>query len=661
MIKINILDSSVYNKISAGEVVERPRSIVKELVENSIDAGATHIDVSIFDGGKSLIEISDNGCGINNAYAKTAFLPHATSKITTSDDLFKVSTLGFRGEALASIAAVSQVELFTQALDEDCGTHIVVRGGEFIREETIARDRGATIKVKDLFFNTPAREKFLKSNKGEEQEITSLMSEFLLANPNVAFTYKVDDKTIYLSSGSGLFDAVYSVYDKKLIENLLPLDYSSGGIMVKGYISNAEYTKSTRSYQTTIINGRVITNTNLAVAVSQAYGITLMKRAFPVYILDITMPFEMLDVNVHPNKSEVRFSDARLMFSKVYGAVAQALKSAAKIFSIDGNTTENVSRAINCGQGKNNNTFFDKNTTNYYENRPNSEYSVHAKVDNAATIASTAIMDKFKNIVVDTQQRQNMILNEPQELMSPQLLSDILNIDANRPNALREEVKSSTEVHAENVLNKNTSEQINIFSDIDNSCQINIRIVGQIFDTYLLVSFLDGLYVLDQHACHEKLIYDKLKGQLENGKLLTQPLLIPQIHTLQPQDFGYIVELIEELKNIGLEIEEFGNNTIKVTQIPVSLKEFKLKNFIDEILSDKNRFSKVKIGDLLRDRLAITACKAAIKSGDKLNDFEIKSLLLMMKDSVPLQCPHGRPAIIKVERKDIDKLFKRII
>lgn len=654
MAKINILDSSVYNKISAGEVVERPCSIVKELIENSIDAGSTHITVNIRNGGKTYIEVTDNGCGIDAEYISTAFLPHSTSKIINADDLESVSTLGFRGEALASIASVSKIELITQSINDTIGNRIYLEGGRVESTNSTGRSHGATFVVRDLFYNTPARLKFLKSDRSEQQEITQMLGNLILANPDIAIEYIADDELKYLSSGKGLEDAIFSIYGKSICDNLIPVKKTISNYTVSGYVSQPELTKPNRSYQTTILNGRLITNTTIATAVAKAYDNALMKRAFPLYVLNIVMPFSEVDVNVHPNKTSVRFVDNNVVFKYVYAAVKDSIDKHCKVFSISSIITNEL----------NENTSTVKCEVADYQS---------IKTD---VLSSKIDLTKYSNITIEP----NKPLSKHNSLQdSPSIKGDISN-NCTRNNI--ESIKTDREVVYSSmpptieIINKANSDvstdamQNDIlktfipddFFDIDNGdVGVNYKIIGQIFDTYLLVSLKDKVYIIDQHAAHERLLYDKLMDELDNNSATSQPFLFPQIMQLSAVDCDFIISMKNELSGIGLDISEFGNNTIKISSCPSSISNFKLQDFIHNILSNKHKFSAIRLKDSLKEKLTYEACHSAIKAGDKLNDYQIKALLSMMKDNIPLQCPHGRPAIICIDRKDIDKIFKRIL
>lgn len=626
------LDSSIYNRISAGEVVEKPHSVVKELVENSIDAGANKISVEIESGGKTLIRVTDNGAGIAPDDMPIAFLSHATSKIKTSRDLDNIATLGFRGEALPSIASVATVVMESKKSKAESGYSITLQNGEITDRRAVGMANGTIISVLKLFENVPARAKFLKKDKSEESDITKLMGDFILSNPNIAFTYSADGKIIYSSSGRGLEDAVYTIYSRDITNNLLPVDFSHNAFKIKGYISRPNFTKPTRSYQTMIINGRIINNQVVSTAITQAYGNNLMRRAFPIFVIDILMPFDRLDVNVTPNKTDVRFVDTREIFSVVYRALKNTLDKAADILSIDSDSVP--IKSIN------------NSTINNEQIKPEtqSNYEVKSYYDSESSYKSVNTTD-IKPLNNSLEQKS---IDELRRNIASLTTRPIENKVVNALNDQADGVSLNNYVQTSFIAEKPVKEE-------------EIRILGQVFDTYLLISTKQFMYIIDQHAAHERMLYDKLTKEIESNYISSQILLMPQIIEVSAQDASFLSEILPELQGIGLDIEEFGVNSFKVTAVPTIFCGFKFKNYIDELLENKRSFQQIKVKDILRDKLAMTACKASIKGGDTLNEMEIRYLLSMMKDGLPLQCPHGRPAIIKLDRKDMDKIFKRIL
>ena len=656
MQKINLLPSEIYNKISAGEVVENPASIVKELVENSIDAGSNNIVVEIVDGGITSVIVSDNGHGISKEYIKQAFLPHATSKISTSEDLENIATLGFRGEALPSIAAISTVQIKTKATDETIGVQYTIKGGIGGEVVDIDCNHGTTIDVRNIFFNTPARQKFLKKPKSEEHEITSIIQGLILANPNIAIKYVADGKVIFQSNGKGLENALYSIYPSSITKEMVYLESEKYNIQVRGYIGLPTLTKPNRNYQTTIVNGRLISNSTISTAVREAYGNSLMKRNFPVFCLEILMPFDMLDVNVTPSKTDVRFADSRSVFSSVYRAVQNALSSNRKIFSSNNDECDEITK---------NEIAADEIIQDYSKNMPNLEqnydnnYKLEQKQEAKPDLSQiiTKITEK-ENIEEKALEKQNL---QPK---SNNLLEKFSQIKSDKkfefPNN-SSIFKAGESTSTINFNQKPPIVQSNLFDEIEEEFSVTHQIIGQIFNCYLIVAKGNEVYLIDQHAAHERLIYDKLITQIEEKNIATQPLLTPQVIEVSAKDSTVIENLLEDIRKIGFDIEEFGNFTFKINSIPIIFPTFNGNKFINELLQERNTLKNIDLKDVLHNEIAKKACKSAIKAGQKLKDIEIRDLIEKIEQNKPIQCPHGRPTIIKFTKKDIDKLFKRIL
>lgn len=655
MQKINLLPSEIYNKISAGEVVENPASIVKELVENSIDAGSNNIVVEIVDGGITSVIVSDNGHGISREYIKQAFLPHATSKISTSEDLENIATLGFRGEALPSIAAISSVEIRTRAIDEQISVKYKIKGGVSGEVTDIDCNSGTTIEVRNIFFNTPARQKFLRKPKSEEHEITSIIQGLILANPNVAIKYVADGKVIFNSNGKGLENALYSIYPASITKEMIYLESEKNNIQVRGYIGLPTLTKPNRSYQTTIVNGRLITNVTISTAVKEAYGNMLMKRSFPVYCIEILMPFDMLDVNVTPSKTDVRFCDNRSVFSSIYHAVQNALSNNREFFAAPqeeekllSNTTINTEKQVNNYEYKAKLEDFIKN-----------KYDLEQKTEEKPVI---------NNIPTQNVEKENKVKNEQVEVTKPTNTNDLLKkFNQIKAEKTFEYPNNSAIIKACESngikINNDTKPiiQSSLFEEIEEEFSFTNKIIGQIFNCFLIIAKGEEVFLIDQHAAHERLIYDKLIAQIENKNIASQPLLTPQIIELSAQDSSIIENLLEDIRKIGFDIEEFGDYTFKINSVPIVFPTFNGIKFINSLLEEKNYLKNIDLKDALHNEIAKKACKSAIKSGQKLKDIEIQDLINKIEENKPVQCPHGRPTIIKFTRKDIDKLFKRII
>lgn len=626
--KINVLDSSIYNLISAGEVVERPASVVKELVENSIDAGAKNVRIEITAGGKTRIKVTDDGAGIEKDDMSNAFLPHATSKIRDKNDLFSIKTLGFRGEALASIAAVSMVSAFSKTDEDDCAHGIELRGGKAEKTFECPGVTGTSVTVENLFFATPARLKFLKKDKSEESEITALVAKTALSNPFVAFTYVADGKTLLKTYGKGLKDAVSNVYNREIAMNFIEFENTYGDMNIKGFISAPTFFKGNRSYQTTIINGRIIENKTVTATVEKAYEPFLMRRSYPLFVLDITMPFDSLDVNVHPSKSDVRFADNNKIFSFVYNSVQRVLSSYDDIKSAP--QIEYVPDA----------TDFPSETTDEKENASFCENSssVSRPAGNRGNIFDGIFSANRASEGRDSFYR--MIKNR---------ISVTDNVKSMHEYEKRDEGIQQTFLDT----NDPSYERSGFSFDFQG------KIIGQVFSTYILVEKDDYLYVIDQHAAHERILYDKLLGA-EGG--YSQPFLIPYIYYANAREKDFIEEIIPSLNGIGFDISEFSDDSFKVSAVPEALTDIDFDEFFACITKDFIR-TDIKDKDLLKEKLMQTACKSAIKGGDALNDMQIDALLksFAAAENKPLQCPHGRPTVIKFSKTDFEKWFKRIV
>lgn len=618
MAKINLLSSKIYNRIAAGEVVDRPYSVVKELVENSIDSGANNITVEIENGGITSIIITDNGCGIEKSELKKALLPHATSKISTIKDLDNISSLGFRGEALASIASVSKISILSKPTNQEVGAIIYSEGGVIGDVCDSGASDGTVITVNNLFYNTPVREKFLHSPRAEEGEISSTMARFVLGNPNIAFKYIADGKVILQSYGDGFESAMVCVYGVDIIDNCFMIDCEKNGIKINGYISKHNFTKGNRSYQTAFINGRYIVNQTISAAISNAYSSYLMKRQYPFYVLSLTLPSEIVDVNVHPNKLDVRFSNNQIIYGSIYSVISKVLDGSADALKIVTDNT-NISKQI--------------------PNDKQVDYVTRNEIK--APIFKTNSSGKFEKLVFNDSGAKGVDFNQNN---LPK--NDVVDIFAENKKFLEE-------------LEKKKKESISNQTEI--KIERELKYVGQVLNTYLIVEDAVDLYFIDQHAAHERILFDKLNDSLKNSNIITQPLLLHFVLNVNNQEYEFLCSKLELLNSMGIEICEFGRNAFKISALPTFLSEMNLQNFFDDLLSDLNVLRSFSVNDLLIEKIAQKACKSAIKSGDKLTDFEVSVILDKLKQNMGLKCPHGRPVAVKITRMEIDKWFKRIV
>ncbi|HCJ01955.1 MAG TPA: DNA mismatch repair endonuclease MutL [Clostridiales bacterium] len=607
--KIIKLDSSVYNKISAGEVVERPSSVVKELVENAIDAGATAVEISLVNAGLDEIKVLDNGSGIDEEDLKTAFLPHATSKIRSAEDLNEINTLGFRGEALPSIASVSMVEMRSKTQASEMGHFLKLRAGSVTEEGVTAMNRGTEITVSNLFFNTPARLKFLKTPSGELSEVKACVMKLIFANPRVAFRLSDEKGLIYSSDGKGLGEAIKGIFSEDIWQNLLPLDFEKSGIHVTGYASRSTFFKMNRTYQISVINGRVSENQSITSAISTVYQQYLMKRNYPVTVLIITIAPSELDVNVHPTKAEVRFSDGNKVFSAVYHAIKNAVEKDIEERKILFDTLQDDAEQV---------------------------------VERIPPI--TAEQDTFT-------------------------ASDHLIFDS----APRKEIPSfdfftshTEEMHEESEITRSVKEHLKkkySFSEPEVQQEMQetaslYRVIGQVFGTYLLLEYNEKFIIVDQHAAVERLRYDKLLAAYEKGAISVQPLLIPHVLEVTPSEYAIVENKIDALRSLGIELVPFGADSFKLQSVPDILSDMDVSALIKYILSDRAESEDT----IIRERLAYAACRSSIKGNTYLTDDQIAELMnVYFKQGLPVQCPHGRPAYYVYTKRDLEKLFKRIV
>lgn len=644
MAKINILDKKIYNRIAAGEVVERPYSVIKELIENAIDAGATDIDVTIEDGGKKLMRVSDNGCGISREDLPKAFLPHATSKISTVEDLDKILTLGFRGEALASIGSVSKATILSKTKDDEMGNIIVCEGGVIGDADVYPSDTGTTVSVENLFFNTPARAKFLKASKSEETDITNIITRLILSHPDIAFKYTSDGKVMLQSFGGGLDEAIIEIYGYNTITDCIPIETEKNGIKISGFIGKNYFTKPNRTYQTVILNGRYVVNNTIQSSMHNAYAAYLMKRQYPFYVLKIDMSPETVDVNVHPNKTDVRFIDNQVIYSTLYSVVTKVLDGSAAALEI---------------VKPNNYVPIDEGSRPIIPQKPITPDEIgEAHCDRPFVsgfneeLLDQTIWGRYNKSKSDEKEGEfektfgvaDSHDDEPRELGGNKI-DDIF----------AENKKYIAEMEA-----KKAAEEAEKARQEELKVEPEFKVIGQVLATYLILEKENDIYFIDQHAAHERLLYDKFIEEYKSGNVAEQTMLVPYIFRVNESESEFIIGKFPELRKSGFDISEYDVNEFAVYSVPVLLFDMDLKSFFDDLLSDIS-FKKETMPELIHDKIAMKACKAAIKSGKILSEDEIDALLKAMKYNTALRCPHGRPVTVKISRTEIDKWFKRIV
>lgn len=624
MPKINILPKEVYNLIAAGEVVERPMSIVKEMLENSIDAGAKHVTLEIQNGGTTYIRITDDGCGIAREDVKKVFISHATSKISTGADLDSIATLGFRGEAMASIAAVAKVEMLTKGENEEIGTRYEISGGEELDFSDAGCPQGTTIVVRDIFFNVPARMKFLKKDVTEGNSVQGIVERIALAHPEISFRFIREGRQALITSGNGdLKSAVYSVLGGEASDSMIEVDYKYEGMRVRGYVSKPHQSRKSRAMQFFFINGRFVKSTTAMAALEQAYKNLIMVGRFPACVLNIEMDTKLVDVNVHPAKIEVRFANEKPVFNLIYYGVKSAVEM--------GDTVK---------EGK----------------LP--EHDIFSISNNApkSAVTHTAKIDFFKK---EEPPKQMKFSSAPKEdfwqVASPNPEYKVIPETAEKP-----EIKIDAQpiAPAEEPKPEIKNEPPIIVEEKNDA--VPFTVVGEAFKTYIIVQMGNDLYYVDKHAAHERMIYEQLREQ-SKGKIMSQLLLSPVAVKLSTDEYTAITENLSLLAKCGFEAEDFGNSAVLVREIPALLNGSDTKDLILEI-ADKLLEHKTDIEPDKMDWLFHSAsCRSAVKGGDYTTPQE-RELFIKKLFSMPniKYCPHGRPVMFKISRYEIEKQFGRI-
>lgn len=641
---ITVLDKSVADKIAAGEVVERPKSIIKELVENSIDAMATSIIVEIKKGGKNYIRVSDNGLGILNEEVKLAFLRHATSKIQNIDDLDKLDSLGFRGEALASIVAVSNTEILTKTNNEKMGTKLVVSGSNIIEEQRIGCPNGTTIVVKDLFFNTPARRKFMKSDSAESTLIINFVTQIALAYPNIKVRMINNDNILFSTKGDGdKLKTIGTLYSKDVASKLKPFLFHAQGMEIEGYVSGPGDSRSNRKSQVFFVNGRVINSKVIEKGITQAYHDRLFEGRYPVAFLFIKIPPETMDVNIHPNKKEVRFYDESVIIDLVKSAIIEALNTKESMTDIkaeDGNF-----------KVREENSLFKKTITsdNNKQIGVKTLSPVEKKKVNINNILETYISENLPEI--DIKEDNNTEKIEVDDSIKNEIKrTDLQSTDTS--NSDRNNNDKNKKYVYDNLIGKNK------FNNMPFKIE-DLRPIGQIFNSFIVAEDEDTMFIIDQHAAHERVFFESFLNDFRNRTISQQIVMIPFSIQTTPAISVQSDKWLKHLNEMGFEISEFGPNIFRVTAIPMffeigQAEEF-LQDYTNSILDSKD-FSDEKT----LYKIATKACKAAVKANDKLSIMEIESLLNQMSlCENPFSCPHGRPTFIKMTKKEMEKRFKR--
>lgn len=629
MSKIHLLDNTLIDKIAAGEVVERPSSVVKELLENSIDAGATALTVEIKDGGISYIRVSDNGKGIPRDEIRTAFMRHATSKLNTFEDLYGILTLGFRGEALSSIASVADVEMITRTAEDSEGTKIELSGGRVVDELPAAAEVGTVFTVKNLFYNTPARRKFLKKTATESGYVADVVNRIALGHPHIAIKYINNGNVMLQTSGnSDLRTTAFHIYGKENSLKLIEAELSKEGYSIKGLVGKPELSRANRSYENFFINGRYVKSAVVSSAVEEAYKGRLMTGKFPVFILNMTVPKSTVDVNVHPTKLEVRFSDDDFIYGLVYEAVDKALKGGEFIPEVEWSKPEKTPKPVQ---------------TQLDTDKPKNIFRLAEDYGKGREVGFSSIVDKVYE--------EKPVSDRAADSVKPSLDTALpeVTMPENKPEPVTE--RASVPVV------ESTSENIP-----KHKFFTHYKIVGQVFNTYWIVEQDDKMYMIDQHAAHERVLYEELTHKMKTGSNVSQILLQPIAVNLTEAEKEIVEENRELLESFGYDIEELGPKACALRAVPFVFDEPSNAAFFLDIIDTLKDKTLKSIYDTKLDAIATMSCKAAVKGNDKLSFTEAKTLIeRMLELENPFNCPHGRPTVIEMTKYELEKKFKRIV
>ena len=673
MNRINILNADTANKIAAGEVVERPSSVVKELVENSLDAGAKNITIEIQNGGESLIKIIDDGSGVHPEDVEKAFNPHATSKIKDTYDIFSINTLGFRGEALPSIASIARVDFKSKTEDFDMGKELIISGGEKESLTDCSMNRGTQIEVRDLFFNVPARKKFLKTTARESALINDLVNRISLANPDVSFKLFNNNKKILNTYGNGkLIDVIRTIYGKSTAENLIYFEEHKDTASVYGFIGNDTLARASRNNQSLFVNKRYVKNRSLTVAVENAFRSFNVTGKFPFFVLFIDTYPELIDVNIHPTKSEIKFKDERFIFKVVFDAVHSAMREyvkdtftlpeeeekkfeALKEEVIQESLDKEISTLEKLKENINYKVSEDRKKEEIYSYNPSKDYEAKTEVNIPVDFLSKENQDessKFNNSLENNDFKEGSAKREIS--YDPILIK----------NELKDKVSESTSESLERSDYKcNKNEYGNSIEEIiyREAKFPKLRVIGQFNKTYILAEYDSTLYLIDQHAAHEKILFEKYSSDIAKKKVEIQPLMIPLVVTLPTEDYLYYDENKEIFEKAGFKISDFGDNSIRIEEVPYFLDKLNPTELITSMINNLKKMGTGETVEVKYNKIASMSCRAAVKANDVLSILEMENLIEDLRYiNDPFHCPHGRPTIIKFTSYELDKKFKRI-
>ena len=643
MPNIAILNQETIDKIAAGEVVERPCSVVKELVENAIDAGSTAITVEIKEGGISFIRITDNGCGIERDQVAVAFYRHSTSKIRSAEDLLTVKSLGFRGEALSSISAVARVELITKTYDELTGTRYVIEGSKELSNEEIGAPDGTTFIVKDLFYNVPARRKFLKTAQTEGSYISDMVEKLALSHPDISFKFINNNQTKLHTSGNGnRKDIIYHIFGREISSSLLEVKHECEYFKVEGFIGKPVITRGNRNYENYFINGRYVKSNILSRAIEEAYKSFLMQHQYPFTVLYFTF-FSELDVNVHPTKMELRFDNNNEIYVELCDTIYAILSHKEMIPEVPVDSTPAPKKIV-------------------HENKePIPEPFEKRRINEVRAAESRSVYGQSVTSAAKAPAVNEQLTDNTSKLQTAKASASALVAGTGNSVELAPETSTAYEpAHVVTGTQQTLGDYDKVF--LTESAKKQFSIIGQLFKTYWLIEFEDKLYIIDQHAAHEKVLYEKTMARLANKDFTSQRISPPIVMTLDARECEMLEKYRPQIEQFGYEVEHFGGKEYMISAIPDNLFNIDMKDLFIEMLDDFSNATGRQTPDIITEKVASMSCKAAVKGNDKLTLPEINKLIddLLSLDN-PYNCPHGRPTIISMSKYEIEKKFKRIV